>query len=316
MFKKTCGVVLFLILGCASKREVTIVTPFKDRINVDYSDMDKKARVLIDSGLNKYVEGDYIGALPLLESASFLENMPLSVRRVLFYCYMVSGQYQVALKLSEDLLKEAPVESISYEQIGIANLWLGNINVSINNFKKALEFEQFSPKVYFFLGIAYEKKNDIKSRDANFENAEKEYQQILKTNPLDFDSNYELAELYIYWKKKLENVSNLLGALKEGLFKSDYITSNELYEKYYIPFLVAKHKCLIGDYNESLEILYNVLGHKAAAFGPHLVEIYFYIGKNHLMSGNRVKAQSFFERVKLLDPNSPYVSIIAKELKR
>lgn len=315
--------VVLCIIGCSSSPDPSLDSglPYLFRTATSYSETTQgRYQKLMDRGFAYYWRGDFTRTIHQLESALLFEEQSEEswAKYILYYCYMATGQYYNALKLAEKLVKTRPHESLSYQQVGLAQLWLGKIQTAIQSFQRALEFETHSPLVYFYLGLAEEKKKKNKKRNQAFQKAEGEYKQILKTNPSDFDANYELASLYLYWNKNINETTRLVESAKQSILRNSEETlapEKSVYLKYYLPRLEGILHHRQNKSKESQNILFNSLSNAPSGVRSDLAEIYLYIGKNYSKLGEMESASSFLEKAKTMDPKGPYVAEIKKQLR-
>ena len=52
-------------------------------------------------------------------------------------------------------MKHDPYQAISYQQVGLAQLWLGQASPALESFERALDFDSHAPRVHFYVGLAY-----------------------------------------------------------------------------------------------------------------------------------------------------------------
>ena len=311
---------LVLLNACASSPEVVKINQNQPQVKSNYAENEEgQNQQLIDQGFSLYWKGDYAGAARVLDTA-FLANSANEswAKYILYFCLMATGDYESATEVASTLVKARPHESMGYEQMGLAQLWSGKVGSAITNFKRALEFESHSPTVNFYIGVAYEKSAKPKRRDTYFSKAEEEYSQILKSNPLDFDSNYELASLYLYWDRQLTKVPDMLKAARESLLldtQENLAPEKSVYFGYYLPRLQGIFLTKTGKIDEGLKLLFQAINNAPSGIKAELAEIYLYMAKAYRKKGNTEKATGFLEKAKSIDPRGPYLAKIQREFR-
>lgn len=306
---------VFLALGCASQSDTLPDSgfPLIRQAASKYAPTPAgQNQRLLDQGYAHYWKGDFARAITQWESAFLLEEGASPQqwgRYLLYYCYMATGRYGDALKLASALANERPNESLSYQQVGLAQLWLGQSALAIKNFRRALEFESHDPVVYYYLGIALEKRGRLKERDAEFKKAEREMRAMLKSNPFDFQTNYELANLLIRWKRSPNLVQAAVKATKDSLkYEGELAPERSVYERFYLAKLEGIAAHLTRQTARSQELLYQALSHAPSGIRPELAETYLFMGKNFAALGNPTNALNFLDRALLLDPKGPHAA--------
>jgi len=272
---------------------------------------DTRNQFLREQAMQQYTKGDFPRAIHYFEASLLLGAQPQDAwpKFMLFYCYMAVGDYRNALMTAENLVRDYPYQSLTYQQLGLAQFWLGNTDEAVQSFQRGLEFESHPPRTHFYLGLASQRLNDDANKEKSFQEAEIEYQEILKSNPRDFNANYELASLYLYWNKHVDKVPLLLNAIKESIAQSgeeDTPQEKQLYFNYYLPLLEGIWLYRKGEGNGSLRVLFETLANLPSGLRADLAEIYHYIGKSYLLIGENENARVFLEKGITLDPRGPY----------
>ncbi len=259
-----------------------------------------------------YLQGNFLGTIQDIELYLALnpENEDDWIEHILYYCYMAVGRYEEAFKLAGVLVQKRPYEFLSYQQVGLAQLWMGQYPGAVENFQRALEFEGRQPQVFFFLGLSYSQLGDNKKKEEAFASAEKEYVEVLKANPADFNSNYELAKLYLFWEKSVSEVPRLLAAAKSALSTrqadEDILKEEKLYLEFHLPLLYGIYFYQGGRYAESIEQLTTAMAATPTGMRADLAEIEFYLASNFEKINQLQKAQTFFQRTVKDDPTGIY----------
>jgi len=267
---------------------------------------------LRDQGIQYYKSGDLTRAAHHLATAFLVhpESEELWPRYLLFYCLMSTGDYRSAQQVAEEIVKRRPYSAVSFQQVGMTQLWLGNPSEALKSFQRALEFASHSPRVHFYIGLAQGLLRQTAARSKAFGDAEAEYLQILKSNPNDFNANYELGALYLYWNRNLEEVPKLLVKAKEGLNQGTEqdLIDRRLYLQFYLPLLEGVYLQKKGVTKASLHALFTALTNAPAGVRPDIAEIFYFIARNYLDSKQNQNAQGFLEKGLTLDPSGPYAN--------
>lgn len=270
-----------------------------------------RAHQFREQGFSYYRKGDFPRAIHSFEVSLLLDPQPSEswFRYILYYCHIATGDYRQALTVAENLVKEKPYESLSYQQVALAQLWLGQANASLATFQRALEFEAHSPRLHFYKGIAHARLKDETQQFKAFKEAEVEYQQILKTNSQDFIASYELASMYLYWNHSLDLAEKLIAGLKDDLAQSveeELPEERKIYLDYYVPVLEGILLHRKGEHERSLTSLFKSMANSPSGVRADLAEIYFYIGENYSRMGDEVNTKNFYLKALELDPNGAY----------
>ncbi len=265
---------------------------------------------LAEQGLLRYATGDCTGALNTLEAAKIFEpdKVTLWAEHVLFHSLLTCGNYDRAQTVAEEIARSAPQESLSFLQLGIAELWNRKTKPAIENFKRALEFDSHSPRTHFYKGIAHGTLNEIALKENEFKEGEKEYQRILARNPKDFTANFELASLYLYWNKEVPTASKHVSVARDSLpTPSDELSDErKLMAQFTMPLLEGILLYRMDEPVEAAEKLRETLAHAPSGARADVAELYFYLGKSLLASNEKEKARGALQKVNELDPNGPY----------
>jgi tetratricopeptide (TPR) repeat protein len=306
-----------ILTGCASpplKPAITNTEPPSTAAPLPpkADNTENRSQNLRDQAYAEYLKGDLPKAVHFLETSLLLDPQPQESwpRYILYYCYLALGDYSRALSIAESLVKDHPYQSLVYQQVGLANLWLGDAQQAVADFQRALDFESHSPRVHFYLGLAYAQLNQDTAKDKSFQEAKDEYDQILKSNPKDFMANYELASLFLFWDRYVDKVAPLIATTKESITpEADEELPQEklLYSSFYVPMLEGILACRKGEAKASLKILLNLIPHVPSGIKADLAEIYFFIAKDFVLLSDAKTAKGFFERSISMDPKGAYV---------
>ncbi len=307
---------LLLTSSCASKKvQAPLAVSPDDLPAADVADkgVDKTlGEPLRQRAQAHYLQGNFLGTIQDIELYLALnpENEDDWIEHILYYCYMAVGRYEEAHKLAGLLVQKRPYEFLSYQQVGLAQLWIGQYQAAVGNFQRALEFEGRQPQVNFFLGLSYAQMGDNKKKEEAFGAAEKEYVEVLKANPADFNSNYELAKLYLFWEKSVSEVPRLLAAAKSALSTrqadEDILKEEKLYLEFQLPLLYGIYFYQGERYTESIEQLTTAMAATPTGMRADLAEIEFYLASNFEKINQIHRAQSFFQRTVKDDPTGIY----------
>lgn len=282
---------------------------------------DGRIQTLVDQGYYYYARGDFARALQNLESVFLLDpQYPETwARFLLYYCQLATADYKAALRTAEELVKASPNQPLGYLQVGIAELWLGETPAAVLSLQRALDFESHSPRVHFYLGLAQAELKSTAARDKSFKDAEAEYHQILKMNPKDFSANYELAALYLYWNRNVDEASKAIAVAKESILHGadeELPPDRKLFVSYYLPLLEGILLYRKGDPKSSLKALTDSLANAPSGARADLAEIYHYMGRDYLALGDTAGGRTLLDKGLALDPKGPYSADIRSLLKK
>ncbi|MCB0404219.1 MAG: tetratricopeptide repeat protein [Bdellovibrionales bacterium] len=312
--------ILLVVCGCAAQKSNSITADPISGVSVD-SKENNYAHVIREQGYKRYLAGEFTRAINHFEAYLVLDPKGEDqwIKYLLYYCYMAVGEYERALTLAKDLVHEKPYDFLSYQQIGLAQLWLGKLGDAIKNFQRSLEFESHLPQALFYQGLAYGQARQFDKQEAVFKDAENEYAQVLKSNPADFKSNYEMANLYLYWNKEVEKVPALIsaakGSLTSRLADEDVLREESVYLNFHIPLLEGIYLYRTEKYQKSLHLLLAALVNAPTGTVADLSELYYYMGANYLALEDPVRARSFLEKANRLDPRGMYAEVTRKMLR-
>lgn len=305
---------IFVIVSCTHPQKTETPLSLSGIEMEDSAPQDAQARSLREQGIAAFQKNDYPKAISQLEAAFLIspDANDAKSRYLLFYCYLSTGDYKKALTLAEQLAKLYPYQPIVYQQVGLAQLWSGQTTAAITSFRRAAEFDSHSPKLHFYLGMAYQMIKQEPAKLRSFQKAEKEYLQILEKNPNDFSANFELASLYLYWNEQIEKVPELLTLAKLSIgtnqSEADIDEERNIIERFYFPLSEAVLLFRKRNPKASISLLYQAFNNAPSGIRADLAEVYFYLGLNHELLKEAETATLFFEQSAALDPKGPFAS--------
>jgi hypothetical protein len=302
-------VALLLIVGCSHTPNL----PTTPSNKLETTELER-ANSLRKEGIALYEKGSYLEAIPPLETSLWLEPGHNDIQFLLYYCYLSTGDYKQAKRVAEAIAKSFPFQSLSYQQIGLAELWSGNKSEAFRNLTRAKEFEFHQPKLHFYLGLA---SDTADSRDKAFQTAEEEYEEVLKKNSKDFTANFELASLYLYWNKNLERIPSLLIAAKANLIDEteEFPEERGVLLKFHFPLLEGILAYRKGDPNTSINKLLSALAEAPQGATADLAELYYYMAASQAALDNTGTAKMLYEKSLSLAGKGPFAAEAKKELR-
>ncbi len=271
-------------------------------------------KALFAKGYDRYRHSDFAGAIQQWEPIWMTQKKAADnwTPSLLYYCYLATGQYKKALALGEENLKATPTNPLGYQQVGLAALWLGDNAKAEDFLRKVIEFESHSPDVFFYLGLALQRRGKKAEAEAEFNRGEKEALDILKTNPSDFPANYGLAYSYLFREKQAEEVPRILAAARKSLKDNpdvDLTPDKNLYAKFYLPLLEGMSLSRLKKSREALDALLISLQNSPSGARADLAEVYHFIGRNLKVLGEPHTAKEFLAKAIELDPHGPYAKV-------
>jgi len=100
-------------------------------------------------------------ALRLGQKAIELDESNATAHSLLSSIYTFQNKYELAINEAERAIELNPNDSGSYNELGWALLWSGQVNQAINALEVSLRLDTSSPRnIWFHLGIAYYLKED------------------------------------------------------------------------------------------------------------------------------------------------------------
>jgi len=304
------AILLALILGCASPPPTP---PIGSAAAVEATELER-ANALRKEGIALYERGNYLEAISQLETSLWLEPGRSDIQFLLFYCYLSTGNYKAAKRTANTLARNFPFQSLSYQQLGLAELWMGNKKAALEYLRRAKDFKFYQPKLNFYIGLASDSEN---ARHKSFGAAEEEYEEILKKNPKDFTANFELASLYLFWNKKIERVAGLLATAKTNLIgeTEEFPEEQGVLLRFHFPLLEGILAYRTGNPAGSVAKLLHALADAPQGSSADLAELYYYMGLSHAALENAGTAQMLFEKSLSLDEKGPFATESKRELR-
>jgi Tfp pilus assembly protein PilF len=182
-----------------------------------------------------------------LFSSNFIRVATLSgtIFLLLFYSVMTIQQNRVwhsDYNLWSDAVEKAPGSYIAHHNLGVAYFRAGQIDASIEEYKKALAIKPTGLGPRLSLGISYAEKNLL-------EQAEVEFKELLNLSPWYVEAYYNLGLIYTrqgLWDKAIE-------AYRKALeLKPNYVEAhNNLGSIYYQKGFVDE---AIEEFNQALKL--------------------------------------------------------------
>lgn len=276
---------------------------------------------LVEEGMKRYAAGDCAGATTNLEAARAFEAEKVTpwVQNVLYHAFLSCGQSEKAQAVAEEIARNAPQESLSYLQLGVAELWNRKYKPAIENFKKALEFDGASPRTHFYKGMAHGYLGDATAKEKEFGEAERKYELILARNPKDFTAHFELASLYLYWNKQTAKASRHVASARENLptASADELGDEKrVMGQFHMPLLEGILLYRAGENQEAADRLRDTLAKAPSGARAELAELFYYLGKSLQNLGETEKAKVALAKVGELDPSGPYAYDAQKGMKK
>lgn len=303
-----------IVAACAHKGEIEDDGSEPEVEVLDAEPLDSEAQSWIQRGVRDYARGDFTRAIQKLEAASAFGNLTNDpwAGNILFYCYLSTGAYPQAVVMAQEVARRRPYDSLSYEQLGIAQLWSRKPKVALDHFAKAREFEAHSTHLFFYEGLAHAALGSVKDRDSSFTRAEAEYRDILRRNPHDLTANIELATLLLLWNRKLDEVGVLTTAAREALKTGedeDQSWNQRLISRFYLPKLEGSFLAQKNQGKAARRLLLEALSNAPSGAKAELAEIYMYLSINASADGETDRARSYRERAYALDPTGPQLAV-------
>lgn len=290
-----------------------------DIVAIEWKDgltLQGKVDRLFSRAYEAYLEGDYESAIVGFESAQLLDSKKMEYWRksALIYCYLATGRYKSAKKLSEELIKQKPGNWWAYHNAALARLWEGKFKEAANYFVMADEFAAHEPVVNLYLGLSYKMMNKPRLAETQFRIAEKDTLSIVANNPTDEQAVIELAYLYLYSGKKHEEIKNLLEKAERIIEASDQREQKQIWIDFYLPHLKGVWLYKNGKYQESILMLADAALKAPSGIRLDLAELYYYLGKNYQALKEPQKAYNFLAKAISLDPIVLYAADIRATL--
>lgn len=268
------------------------------------------AQNLREQAIASYQRNDYLKSSQLFEAASLIDGNGNESKflNLQYYSQLSAGLTQNAIKTAQRITKKHPYAAMSYQQLGLAQLWNGEREEAVKNFRKALEFDSHSPKLHFYLGVAQETLGKKEDRDKQFQKAEEEYLQILSKNPKDFISNYDLASLYLHWNRHLEEAERYLKTAKKAGpdAETDVYEGGNIFSHFYFPVLEGILAFRQGKLKEAEGTFLTAIQNSQAGLRADLAEVNYYLGLVKEAQSDLESSKTFFNQSLVLDPKGPF----------
>lgn len=263
---------------------------------------------LISKGYERYRHSDFAGAIQQWEPVwlTIGRSTDTWTPALLYYCYLATGNYKKALAIGETNLKANPHITLGYQQLGMAQLWLGDAGKAEDSLRRAADFNDRSADVFFYLGIALQRQGKKTEAEKEFERGEAEYRAILQANPSDFPANYGLAYSLLYREKNVDEAQTRIAAARESLKVNpdvELTPDKNLYLQFYLPLLDGIYFTRKQSPKEALDPLLTALQNSPSGARGDLAEVYHFLGRNLKELGEVAPAKEFQAKAIELDPN-------------
>ncbi len=291
-----------------------VVSSEPTETDIEAAPLEAGMKRLVERGYERYRRSDFMGTIqqwePIwLATGKAADNWTPSL---LYYCYLSTGQNKKALTLAEQNLREKPHNPLSYQQVGLALLWLGKNAEAEDALRRAVEFESHSPEAFFYLGLSQQRQGKKTEAEKSFAQADSEYLAVLESNPSDFPANYGFAYSSLYRNVNVEEAFKRIGAARESLRVNpdvELTPDRSLYLGFYLPLLEGMYLNRIKQPKESLDKLIAALQYSPSGARPDLAEVYFFLASNLKALGQSKPSKEFLAKSLELDPNGPYAKL-------
>lgn len=284
------------------------------RDDEDAIPMDAEAASWIKQGYAEYRRGDFPRAIQRLEAAAVVGNLKAQpwAMNILFYCYLATGSYAEAGQIAREVARHRPYDSLSYEQLGIAELWSRKPKQALEHFARAREFEAHATNLFFYEGLAHAALGNQKARDTSFQRAESEYRDILKRNPRDLTANIELATMLLLWNRSVSEVGILTTAAREAIasgVEEEQSWNQRLITRFYLPKLEGGFLAVQKQPKAARKLLIDALNNAPSGARAEVAEIYLFLSTNSREEGDLERARMYYDKAVSLDPSGPYLAV-------
>ncbi len=227
--------------------------------------------------------------------------------------YYLIGKLDKAIKIAENVSKEAPSYYLSFEYLGVFYTKKRDFLKAEYNFKKALQINSFNPLIWYDLYLFYREKGDFKKAELALEKAgflDREYlaevyfiksEEFLEKGDLNKSLEYINKALtindsdYRYFNLKGVILKNM-GKFQEAIiFYKKALTLNPKSVLVYTNLGVLA--ALLNKENEAEFCFKKALSLNKESFEANLNLGFFYLRK-----GKQVFAQSYLLRAKNINP--------------
>lgn len=297
--------VLLALVSCAHAPTATVNREPQAVADLD-TIKERKLGELRSQGQHYYKRGDYLRAIPYLESLVHQADTLLKATDcfVLGYSLLSIGEGARAEEAVKKGIRLSPYQPVAYQLLGLSALTQDKPIQAGEHFKRGLEFDSHPPKLHYYYGLALEKQGKLKERDREFLNAEEEYEKILLQNVYDFGANFELAYLYLTLGHKIPKVEELIENARLGLKEADpeLVEDGTLYAQFYLPMLQGMEAFRKNEYQKASALLEQTALTSPLGAKAELAEIFKYLGAAEKEVGKTELSASYSEIAKGLDP--------------
>lgn len=265
--------------------------------------LDKLVNRLYDTAYEFYLAGNYENAITNFEVAEILnpEKMEFWKKLALSYCYLATGRYPDAQKLSSALMDQKSEYWGAYFNAGLAALWQNKLQRAVKYLEMADEFDAHEPVVNLYLGIAYDLMKRKKNASHQFLTAEQAYGDIISNNPGEEQAYIELAYLYLYLDKNFDKVLSLIKQAETIIQESDDLEKRRIWIDFYLPHLKGIYFYKRGEFRQSILTLGGAIEKAPSGIRLDLAESYYYLGKNYQALKDLEKGRQFFQKALSID---------------
>ena len=167
--------------------------------------------IAIDLALANFRSGQPLKSIGVLQE---LINKNGADAKTLTYLGMMKAEVDPKNKESDKLFQKAIKMdrdySPAYYQYGRKQMNEGNYYDAKNNIKRAIKIDPINPRYHARLGMVHYYLHKDKK-------AEMDYKTALSLNPKDYNSWYNLGELYFAWSDNSDNVKSVLKNRREAM---------------------------------------------------------------------------------------------------
>ncbi|MBI2026837.1 MAG: tetratricopeptide repeat protein [Deltaproteobacteria bacterium] len=300
--------IIFLNTTCTREPKIVGSLPTVQREMT----LEEQAHQYSTLAYDRYKEANYVQAVQLLENALlFGGSLDYHHLSLLGQSLLKTGKYIEAQKIADELISLYPESSRGYEIRGFSHLARGDFEKAENDYLSALDLNDHSPMSYFYIGTIYDAQDKARERESYFKEAEDELLVILKNNPNDFSTRFELIYLYVYWNKKLDQTAIHIDFLKKWMANSDLPDEKQNWEDFYLLGLEGMYLCLTQKFQEAILKMSQALASEPTGSQIDVAEVYYYIGKSFEGLHQNKKAQEFYDKALQTDSLKLYSRHIA-----
>ena len=308
-------IVLFSLCTCVREPKIIGSYPAQEK----KLSLEEQSQHYLALAYDHYKEGNFIQAVQLLENAKLL-NATLNYHHLLLLgqCLLKIGRYSAAHIIGQEIIEQYPHTASGYEVLAFSALAQGEFEKAENNYVEALDLNDHDPLSYFYLGMIYDAQEKISERDKNFTEAEAELLSILRNNPSDFGSRFELSYLYVYWNRNLNEAQDYMKKLKNAVALMDMPEEKQKWNDFYLLALEGMLLTQRQQYKDAISKMTLALASVPAGVQMDLAEVYLYLGKSFEGLHEDKRAEEFYNKALQTDPLTPYLRRVAslKSLKK